>query len=264
MAIESHVRSASQLVSEQQTWLRGFGIALAVGSALAGWFMREFYDWTGADQSRPAPVVGWIALSIAIADVVMILGLFFLHLCSRQKPSDPSKKNALQYVSRSGGVPKFSLRQLLGAVTMVALLLIIGRLVLPLVIAWIAFASTLAWAIWIGMRNAHTRWRIALILWLQFTPYLWLARKPERWNEYLELLGMLPALPAFCPSIFLNALFRYPFQSGQWISVLLSSLTFAIGIWVVRQGPKRSLAYSFIVLTFSIFGSFILHALMRA
>lgn len=264
MTIEFHKRSAIHLVPDQQAWLRGLGIALAIGSVLAGWLMSEFYDWTGADQSRPAPVVGWIALGIAVADVVLILGLYILHLYSRQKPGDPSKKNALQYVPRRGGIPQFSLSQLLGAVTVIALLLVIGRLGSTLVVAWVAFASALAWAIWIGIRNAQTRLRIALILWLQYTPFLWLIRKPGRWIDYLELFGMLPAFPTFFPSIYLNALFQIHFQSGHWIGILFTALSLAIGTWLACLGRKRTLAFALVTMTFSIFGSFMLHAALRA
>lgn len=250
-------------------WL---GILLFLVALIAGWFMPEFYDWTGADQSRAAPVVGWIAFTILVLDVGLIFGLLVLHFQDRSRKQNHDRGKDVPFANRPDRKRQFSLLQLLSAITIVALLLTLVRWMLPLtgagigalVGAWFVYGLTVAWAVWVAVRDARARWRIALIVWLQFVPFLWLFRKPFSTPDVGELLGMLPALPAFFPSVFLNALFRYPFQSGQWISVLLSSLTFAIGIWVVRQGPKRSLAYSFIVITFSIFGSFILHALMRA
>jgi len=63
--------------SKQNKWhcLRTAGV-LPVAGIVAGWFMPEFYDWTGADQSRPAPVVGWIALAIAAANL-LLWGILF-------------------------------------------------------------------------------------------------------------------------------------------------------------------------------------------
>jgi hypothetical protein len=50
----------------------------------------------------------------------------------------------------------------------------------------------------------------------------------------------------------------------MWLAVLLTGAEMTIGAWIIRLGPRRTIAYIVFVLLMSTFGSFVLHALMRA
>ncbi len=54
---------------------------------------REFYDWTGADQSRPAPVIPWIAGGLVLGALVAIALLAWAHL-QRSRPHRPQVPTA--------------------------------------------------------------------------------------------------------------------------------------------------------------------------
>jgi uncharacterized protein involved in response to NO len=51
-----------------RAWLHAstFLFVLILISATCGWFVPAFYDWTGADQSRPSPLMWQVPLAIAV------------------------------------------------------------------------------------------------------------------------------------------------------------------------------------------------------
>ena len=60
---------------------------------------------------------------------------------------------------------------------------------------------------------------------------------------------------------------RWVGQHGEelfWLSTLLTSAEIVIGVWMIRLGPRRTIAYLVLVLLISTFGSFVLNALLRA
>ncbi len=234
-------------------YLRWLGIALAIVSIAAGWFVPEFYDWTGADQSRPAPIIGWVALAIVAIDVLLMALLIRLHV------SEPSKDKD----RRTNGSGQFNIRQLLGAITIVALLMMIGKSPWPNAVAFFVFACAAATALWIAIRHQRARWSIALIVWSQFATYIWIFRGDNQMQGGWTTILALPALPAFFPTGLLMARFQMHFDTSQWLCVLSTSVALAIGVWICCLGPKRAIAYGLVVATCSIFGSFILNALVR-
>ncbi len=62
------------------TWL---GPLIGLMAATLGWIVPEFYDWTGADQSRPAPIVNVIALAMLVSVLVLNATLLWLHYSER-------------------------------------------------------------------------------------------------------------------------------------------------------------------------------------
>jgi hypothetical protein len=226
-------------------WLARTLVAVAI---VAGWFIPEFYDWTGADQSRDAPVVGWIAIGVLIADLLLFLLLTGLHF---------SQTDRSQVVRKRW---RFSMLQILLMMTLIAVFLMLARTSLMHIASRGLQAAVVASGIWIAVRFPWTRFRIAWIAFLQIAPFLWVFRKMAFEGYVSSLLAILSSLPVLFPA----ALFVQPNHEGmQWILTLISTTEFAIGLWASYLGQKRALAFGIVVLTLSIYGSFILNALMR-
>jgi len=220
---------------------------LAVIAISAGWFVPEFYDWTGADQSRPAPVVSWIALGILIADGLLFLLLARLHFSRRVHSQETSKRW------------NFSVLHILMSMTCVAVFLMLARLTSMQIACRLLQAVVLSIGIWIAVRFPWTRFRIAWIALLQFAPFLWVFRQMGVFSNTAGLLVFFTSLPTLLPAAF----FVQANREDQWLLTLLTTTEFAICVWLSYLGPKRTLAGGIFVLTLSVFSSFVLNALMR-
>lgn len=53
-------------------------------------------------------------------------------------------------------------------------------------------------------------------------------------------------------------------QESPWLAILLTALELAIGIWVIRLGPKRTIAYLIMIFQMSAVGSLAFHILVLA
>jgi hypothetical protein len=208
---------------------------MVVGSLIVGWLIPEFYEWSESEQSRLGSAVLWFGLAILAACLCLNLGLLWLHFIGRS-----DKVSIGQAECGTGGLQKFNLRHLLGLVAIVAVLLAIGRGLSPTVSAWIVFGMTIAWAIWVAIRNQQARWWIAMIVCLQFAPFLWVIRSANLSDGSAGLLAGLPALPSMFVTIWLNVLVRFHFEEGMWINVGVTSLMLASGVWLAvdaESGP---------------------------
>ncbi|EMI40761.1 hypothetical protein [Rhodopirellula sp. SWK7] len=79
---------------------------------------------------------------------------------------------------------------------------------------------------------------------------------------YEELDRILPALavmiagmPAFLPAALLSQVFGQHSQESQWLAFSLTAFELAIGIWIIRLGPKRTITYFLLVMQISAVGS---------
>lgn len=244
---------------------------LAIAFALAGWFIPEFYDWTGADQSRPAPVIGWIALAITAGDLLAIAGLLIWHVNYQSKRKSIHPAAVVFSDQGTTATNQFTIRHLLAFSAIIAALLTLSRWISPTATAVIVFASVVAWAIVIAKRNRGARWWIALVVGSQFLPFLWVVRGAmesilglRSSNAVLSLVPMVLSLPSMFPFGFVSLFLPLDIRTNQWFFIGCSALSLAIGVWLSCRGPKRTLAFGLIVGTCSLFGSFILNALMRA
>jgi hypothetical protein len=77
------------------------------------------------------------------------------------------------------------------------------------------------------------------------------------------MLGMVSGLPAFFFAMLFGSLTRQHSQELGWLAMLLTSAELVIGVWIIRLGTKRFIAYLVFVLIAAIFGSFMLNALVR-
>ena len=236
--------------------VRWLNVGLIAMACIAGATMKEFYDWTGADQSRPAPVVGWIALGILAADCAIIAALLRTHYQSRvPNTSDESTSSSW----------RFSIRHIGIATTILAVLLIVGRSSLRDIVFQILFGAVACVGLGLAIWFPKVRLSLATLVACQSLPYIWLLRGESGTpSNIFSFLAILSVFPSFFPSIFVSMAFRQHFEQFVWFSTLLTSIQFALGIWLSFRGAKQACAYCLLLATLSIFGSFVFHALMRA
>lgn len=95
-------------------------------------------------------------------------------------------------------------------------------------------------------------------------PYSWMVGDEDIGNVLFGLMIMLVEMPAFLPTALLSIpLEQYVFDM-QWLAVLLNALEIIIGIWIIRLGPKRTIAYLLLVIQMSAVGSLAFYAMCVA
>ncbi len=236
-----------QIVRQKWTvdrWLCFVFMGVAV---IAGWLVPEFYDWTGADQSRPAPVIPWVALGIIVVDCMIIAALVRLwRIAPSAKPSD-------QFVWR------FRIWHLLLATTSTAVFVSIALLASLAVACSVLLGFFWCYSVSLAVRFPVVRGRIIMLWFCQFAPFLWILRMGQVGD-----VAMLSGLPSLIPTAMISTLLQQRFEQLSWLSITLTMVELAFGVWLSFRGPKRTLAYGICVLTLSIFGSFMVNAVMRA
>ena len=96
------------------------------------------------------------------------------------------------------------------------------------------------------------------------SPYAWLVTYDEL-EIILEGIPVLfAAMPTFLPGLWLGSLASVERQDGPWVAYLLTATEILIGLWIIRLGPKRTLAYLLFVLQLSLISSLVFHALILA
>ena len=86
-------------------------------------------------------------------------------------------------------------------------------------------------------------------------PYAWVVGYDELDRILTSLAVMIAGMPAFLPAAFLSQMLGQHFQESQWLTFLLTAVELAIGIWMIRLGPKRTIAYLLLVMQVSAVGS---------
>jgi hypothetical protein len=69
------------------------------------------------------------------------------------------------------------------------------------------------------------------------------------------VVWMTAGLPTFYPAALIGGILGQHFQDSQWIVLLLTAAELAMGTWLIRRSPKRTIAYSLFVMLMSAIGS---------
>lgn len=227
---------------------RRTAICLILLSAVLGLLVRPFYDWTGADQSRPVALLWQVPLSISAA-----LGIFGLAL-----PWIPIKRD-VEFERRP---LQFSLRFLLLATGAIAVLLGTG-IRYPNVFTGIVGLSAVLMVVHSWWRFPVERWSISALLAAMYLPYGWFL--------FIVNLDLIPRFiwfatcPSFLPYYF--AVTKLPlhttYTTGTAIGMALTSLELAVGLVLIHLGPKRGIAFVVFALSVSLLGAVALDMVLR-
>ncbi|MFK8114144.1 MAG: hypothetical protein AB8B91_18225 [Rubripirellula sp.] len=218
-------------------------------SFAVGWWMPAFYDWTGADQSRSSPLIGYTALAMLAGVVATWIALPWLPI------NDPTE------LSIAHRRIQFKLQHLL-AMTAAAAVLIATLVKFPMPVSGLLCGLACCRFAWFCICFPQHRWKAAALLACMCLPFLWIVT----WGDtfFPEILWLASGMPGLLPACLIGVLTGHNPQDMLWLAVLLTGVEMTVGTWIIRLGPKRTIAYLISVLTISAYGSLGFHALIRA
>ncbi|EMI40750.1 hypothetical protein [Rhodopirellula sp. SWK7] len=215
---------------------------IIAASLLVGWLIPEFYAWTDSDQSRPSPLLWKVPLGSAIASAAFCMALPWLPI-SPQPSIDASRQPM-----------RFSVRTLLILTAGVAITIpLLAKF--PLALSGIVCAGSFAYFVAFCVRNPQHRMAAAALFGCMILPYAWVVGYDELDRILPALVVVIAGMPAVLPAALLSQLFGQHFLESQWLMFLLTAFELAIGIWMIRLGPKRTIAYLLLVMQMSAVGS---------
>ena len=218
-----------------------FPLLIAV-SLFVGWSIPEFYAWTESNQSSPSPLLWKIPLWSAIVSTMFCLALPWLPIRARSKSDVPRQPM------------RFSLRTLLVLTASVAVTIpLLANF--PLVVSGILCAGAFVYLLVFCVRNPQHRMAGFALIGSMVLPYAWVIGYEELDRLLPALFVMIGGMPAFIPAALLSKLFGQHFLESQWLAFLLTAVELVIGVWMIRLGPKRTVAYLLTVMQVSALGS---------
>ena len=226
-----------------------FPLLIAV-SFLVGWFIPRYYDWTDSDQSRSSPLVGQTALGLIVGSIVIWAVLPWVPVAE-----------AVSGAAQSARV-RFTTRAMF-LMTAVVAVVIVTFTKFPLVASGGLCAFAFCYVVWFWSRFRQNRFQTTALLACMWLPFVWIIAWDEL-DNLSEILWIAAGIPALFPALFIGSLFGQNPHEAMWLAVLLTGAEMAVGTWIIRLGLRRTIAYVVFVFLMSTFGSFVLHALMRA
>lgn len=220
-------------------------------SLLVGWFIPRFYIWTDSDQSRPSPLLWQVPLGSIVVSMAFCVVLPWLPIAN-QTSNKTSQQRLL-----------FSIRTLLLITAMVAVAIVLLAK-FPLLVSGIVTAGAFMYLIAFCVSNPQHRLEASALVASMNLPYVWIVGHDDPGRILPNLLVMLAGLPAFLPAAWLGRLFNQNMHDAFWLALLLTALEMVIGIWMIRLGPKRTIAYLLLVFHVSALGSLGFHMLVLA
>lgn len=211
--------------------------SLAVGCLVPG-----FYQWTDSDQSRPSPLLWQVPAGIAAGSLLFCFALPWL-------PSIPSPS-----CEESRKDLRFNLRSLLIVTTCIAICIPLG-LKWPLLVCGVFCFAAFLYLVAFAARNASSRLPSFALLACMLLPYSWVISYDELGRILPAIPMLLGSFPSLVPGAFLGYLFGQPFQEVQWLTYLLTAAELMVGVWLIRLGPKPTIAYLLVVMQISLLGS---------
>lgn len=249
-------------------------VSATVVSILVGSGMSGFYDWTGADQSRPAPIVGYIGIGLLAATLLGWSALFISWLLRGWNTSEvelapeatelpatlPVKKSR---AARSTG-SRLSILSLLVLTTAVATL-VCGVRSAPWTVSVLILLTSCGWAGWTIFALPQHRLPLMAIFACMWCPYLWLvASSPVKIAGIYQVAAFIVTVPAFLPSLLIGRLLGARAIDEYWVGCVCTGVSILFAVWAARNSARWALAYLLLTLFLSMCGSFCLHALLRA
>ena len=218
-----------------------FALAGAVIAVVVGLFVPRIYDWTGQDQSYHSPRTTWLMIGIPIVALLFSISMIWW-----------------PKVERDHSV-RFHLRGLLLATALLAIAFALIP-IMPVVSSVILCISGYGYAIWLA---CDSRIRLAVISFVgcALAPFVWVFGFDHPWETNPLVAGMLPA---FLPSLVTASLTDMNLHKMNYLPALLTGVQFFASLSLARLGGRWSVAVNTWTLVCSIFGSLILHAMIRA
>lgn len=227
-------------------WSKTVFFVFIAASLLVGRFIPSFYIWTDSDQSRPSPLLWQVPLVSSMVSVAFCVALPWLPTARLSPNVDAPREK------------QFSIRTMMFATAIVAVAIALLSQ-FALVVSGMLSACTFAYFIAFFVRNPHYRLPAAALVASMIFPFTWILSYGELGRIFLGVLLMFSGLPAFLPAEYIAHMFKQNMHDGLWIAILLTALELFIGIWMIRLGPKRTIAYLLLVIHLSAVSSLGFH-----
>lgn len=230
--------------ARRQLWWEIFILGpMVVSVAGFGFCVREYYDWTEADQSRPTIYLWLPSLVTLVYALIVTAAVPFL-----------------PKLHTTNGTRKFGLKGLLAAVLVTAFLASIG-------IQFSSFAAVSCLVIATGVTGIEllmvpdSRCRVLAFVCVMLLPGTWLAME----GVEAIVFGM-PRLPGFLIGGVVNRLMGGATGPDQLsvTATVATAVVILMGLASIRFLPRFSLVYIAFTLCLTVTNSLFLHALMRA
>jgi hypothetical protein len=232
-------------------------IVVSLSACFIGFFLPAYYDWSGADQSRPSP---WIPFAFAVLGVGVALSCVVLglrHFYWRIPSAAAIKDGWYPLVFAVGVVGVLSALQASAIQNS-------GLRKLVLILSFIAWGIVVVWGCYQAYQHARLRWALAALLVSCYGPFLWIV--VGKYSQYtsLQAVPFLVGAPLLVPTGFLGMVIGVNLQELMWLANGLTTIAIAVGLAFMHLGEKRALGYTLLLLVISAAGSMAFHSLMRA
>jgi hypothetical protein len=224
---------------------------LIAASFLVGWFIPGYYDWTGSDQSRPSPLVAQTALGLLVGAMIIWAVLPWVPVGDNARQTDRSIR--FRFTSRTMFLITAAVASVILAITK-----------FPMFVSGGLCALAFCHVVWFWSRFRRKRWPTAALFSCMWLPFVWIIVHEEFEDIFPAVLSMAAGMPGFFPAAMIGRLFGQNLHDVAWLAILLTGVEMTVGTWIIRLGPRCTIAYLVLVLLTSTIGSFGLNALVRA
>ena len=227
----------------------GAMVTLMAVSLMLGACVPSFYEWTGANQSRPSPWFDYVAIGMLATVVLVSVSLIWIPI-GWQRPERKTK------FSRIG------LRTALIA-TGVLSVVFAGFAKSPTVTGIAIYVVALIYAIWTAIKFPVYRLPIITLFCCLYLPFTWIlfGKGHLEWFEVLfRLLGWMPGL---LPSMFICVLVDQRIHDANWLPTVVTTTEILVGLWMILLGAKRGIVCLMVIMVLSVFSSSLLDAMIR-
>ena len=217
-------------------------------SGIAGWGIPGFYDWTGADQSRPVALMWQVPLTVALVAALFCAALPWLSV------SQWSRENQLHERAF-----RFSITSLLVATAVAAACAFVASIV-PVIFAGGCCGLACIAVVHQWWSRKDRRLAIMALIGCMFLPFVWVIS-----NDVLNasVIWKAWALPGMLPTMVFARLAGDSFHNMGWLTFVFTAIEIAVGLWLIRGGSKRTTAYLTLLTVASLLGSLWLNAAVR-
>lgn len=232
-----------------------FGVSLS--ACFIGFFLPAYYDWSGADQSRPSP---WIPFAFAVLGIVVALislNLGLRHFYWRIPSSAAIKDGWYPLVFAVGFVGVLSAIQASAMETS-------GLHTLVLILSFVALGVVVLWGCYQAYQHARLRCALAALLVSCYGPLLWIVIGKYSQYAYPQAILFMVGAPMLVPTGFLGMVIGVNLQELMWMANGLTAIAIAVGLAFMHLGEKRALVYTLLLLIVSAASSMAFHSLIRA
>ena len=221
-----------------------------------GWWVPAFYDWSGDDQSRSPPIVGYVLTGFLIACLLSLVALPLLPKVERMDPV------------HSPLIRPFGFRGILFVVVaMTAGLLVFDDATIVL-IGVAAVLYPLVCAVKLGLMSRSLRWRIMSLYSCLYLPFVWICAEDTVQNQFKQgawtFLPLLAGAPALLVSLIIRQLAGRHNELMLMVGVTVVGLEILAGLWIVQLGARRAAAYQILLLAVSVITSYGFLGMLRA